>query len=205
MKPHQSWNDELRDMAEAFVSGAMPAERREEYEEHLARCGPCRAEVEVLSAVVEGLALATPPAAPPAGVWERVRVELTADVQTWRGWKPDDPNGGPLGLFLARDTERRWEPTGVPGVEAQRLFQDPDADRVTMLVRMAPGSSYPAHVHAGPEECYVLEGDLRVGDDLEMSAGDYQRARAGTHHPVQSTRGGCVLLLSSSLSDELVP
>jgi len=37
-----------------------------------------------------------------------------------------------------------------------------------------------------------------------MRAGDYQRAETGSTHPVQSTRGGCLLLLTSSLRDELV-
>jgi quercetin dioxygenase-like cupin family protein len=70
-----------------------------------------------------------------------------------------------------------------------------------MLVRMAPGTSFPAHVHNGPEECFVLQGDLTIGP-ATMATGDYQYAPPGSSHPVQSTRGGCVLLLTSSLSDE---
>jgi len=72
-----------------------------------------------------------------------------------------------------------------------------------MMVRMAAGTSWPAHIHAGPEECYVLAGDLRVGE-LHMHAGDFQRAEAGSRHGVQSTEGGCTLLLVSSLHDTLV-
>jgi quercetin dioxygenase-like cupin family protein len=71
-----------------------------------------------------------------------------------------------------------------------------------MLVRMAPGSEYPGHRHAGAEECYVLQGDIWVGD-VHMRRGDYQRAPAGSRHPVQTTDEGCVLLLVSSLSDEI--
>jgi anti-sigma factor ChrR (cupin superfamily) len=74
-----------------------------------------------------------------------------------------------------------------------------------MLVRMAPGSSYPPHLHASSEECFVVEGDLHVGDDLVMNAGDYQRAHGGSVHPVQYTEGGCVLFIMSSLHDELIP
>ena len=66
---------------------------------------------------------------------------------------------------------------------------------------MAPGTSYPGHRHAGVEECYVLEGDLRVGD-LVMRAGDYQRAAIGSVHGVQSTEGGCLLLVLMSDRDE---
>jgi hypothetical protein len=37
-----------------------------------------------------------------------------------------------------------------------------------------------------------------------MRAGDFQRAEAGSVHPVQSTDGGCLLLITSSLDDELL-
>jgi anti-sigma factor ChrR (cupin superfamily) len=79
---------------------------------------------------------------------------------------------------------------------------DSARDRMTCLVRMAAGTAYPRHIHAGPEECLVLEGELRVGDEM-LRAGDYQRAAPGSHHPVQSTDRGCLLLIVSSLSDEL--
>ena len=59
------------------------------------------------------------------------------------------------------------------------------------------------HHHGGAEECYVLEGDLRTGD-VWMHAGDYQHAAAGSVHPVQSTVQGCLLLIHSSLQDELL-
>ncbi len=43
-----------------------------------------------------------------------------------------------------------------------------------------------------------------VGAELVMRAGDYQRMHAGTTHPEQRTAGGCLLLLRSSLDDELL-
>ena len=70
------------------------------------------------------------------------------------------------------------------------------------MFRMAPGTSYPSHVHDGAEECYVLEGDLHVGD-VVLGPGDFQRATPGSHHVEQRTDGGCLLLVNSSLSDEM--
>ena len=106
----------------------------------------------------------------------------------------------PLAFVAA---EGPWEATAVPGIEARKLFVDEPNDRVTMLVRMAPGAAYPSHRHAGPEECYVLQGDLRTGDVVQH-AGEYQRAAMGSVHPSQSTEGGCVLLIVSSLHDTLL-
>jgi anti-sigma factor ChrR (cupin superfamily) len=70
--------------------------------------------------------------------------------------------------------------------------------------RMEAGASSPPHRHAGREECYVLEGELDVEGGASMRAGDYQVADEGSVHGVQSTRGGCTLLIVSSQDDELV-
>ena len=59
------------------------------------------------------------------------------------------------------------------------------------------------HVHHGSEECLVLEGDVADGD-LEMTAGDYVRFEEGTQHGPLRTRGGNLLLIVSSLHDEIV-
>lgn len=74
---------------------------------------------------------------------------------------------------------------------------------MTFLARMAPGSSYPSHRHGGPEECYVLKGDLDVGH-RKMRAGDFERAEPGSVHARETTEEGCLLLIVSSLRDEML-
>lgn len=125
-----------------------------------------------------------------------------ARVQVWKSWtRSVAPKREELTFVRADSSE--WQSTSVAGIEARQLFVDAAQDRATFLVRMAAGTAYPAHIHAGAEECFVLEGDLTVGE-LTMKAGDYQRAERGSKHGVQSTQRGCVLLLVSSLSDELI-
>jgi anti-sigma factor ChrR (cupin superfamily) len=68
---------------------------------------------------------------------------------------------------------------------------------------MDRGTSYPPHRHADVEECYVLQGDLRVAGRV-LRAGDYQRADRDSVHGVQSTENGCLLLIVSSTDDELL-
>ncbi|NOT32068.1 MAG: hypothetical protein HOP15_16600, partial [Planctomycetes bacterium] len=130
-------------------------------------------------------------------------------AQVWKQWRTE---ARAPSVVSAAGAEA-FEPTGFPGVRVRRLAVDQDAERVTMLVRMDPGTAYPAHRHGGVEECYVVEGDLWIGAGieangigvpaLEMHAGDYQRMEEGSLHPVQSTRAGCLLLITSSLQDEL--
>lgn len=124
-------------------------------------------------------------------------------VQVWKHWLKRDDAARENGLHVVRHDDGDWEETGAPGVRAKSLYTDPDRRYVTMLVRMAPGASYPSHRHAGVEECFVLEGDLRVGSTL-LRAGDYQRADSQSSHEVQSTEHGCLLLLVSSQDDELL-
>ena len=93
-----------------------------------------------------------------------------------------------------------WQDADVPGVHFKLLMVDAAARRSTALVRLDPGTSYPAHRHGGREECFVLSGDLIMGQH-RFAAGDYQVAEEGSHHPEQSTEGGCLLLVTSSLDD----
>jgi anti-sigma factor ChrR (cupin superfamily) len=208
MNVHDQLDLELGDRAALYVTGSLPSQERAEYELHLAACRVCEREVTALLEVSGDLALLAPHAAPTKDLWPRIRarIEDSPDVQVWRNWSekaaPRAPAAG-LGFTNVPLDEGAWEPTGIEGMEVRRLSVDRDNDRATFLARMAAGCAYPAHRHAGPEECYVLSGDLHIGD-LTMRAGDYQRAEPGTEHPVQSTEHGCVLLLVSSLADELI-
>lgn len=200
------------DWAALYVLGALTSAERALCERRLASDTTFRAEVEKLRPTVDALSQSAVPVAPPAGLFERVRERAGLDasgetpaaaaaVQPWKQWR-SEPSSQEF-EYLASDV-RDFVPTAVPGISVRKLFVDPDADRVTMLVRMRAGASYPGHRHGGPEECYVLAGDIRVGPDLHMHAGDFQRADTGSVHPVQSTDHGCLLLITSSLHDELL-
>lgn len=197
------------ELAALYAAGGMTADEVAAFEQHLeVGCPACAAELRSYDAAVESLYAAATPVAPDPAVRQRlmglvghaaIEAEQPARVQLWRRWAAE--GGG--GLYTCRANEGQWESLPLPGIQIRRLFSDPENDRATMLVRMAPGSAYPRHVHAGAEECFVLEGDLHVAGTV-LRAGDYQRAAADSTHGVQHTEGGCLLLIVSSLSDELV-
>jgi anti-sigma factor ChrR (cupin superfamily) len=207
--PHAA--GEPAELAALYAAGAMPHEQLRDYESHLAAgCPQCAAELRQFEEAVEHLYSAVEPVPVDVRLRDRVMSHIEAgeafhsaserpDPQVWRRWQPDDAAAA---MLIRRGAEAQWEPTGIDGIHIRRLFVDQQRNQMTALVKMAAGTAYPRHLHDGPEECYVLQGDLHVGEDI-LHAGDYQRAAPGSHHPIQSTKDGCLLLIVSSLTDEI--
>lgn len=214
MDPHE----ERRWRAEQYAMGALADAERLAFEQALAQPGApereaLRAAEELLGALALGAAPVEPPPALRERLLARVRAEMPSaavgaatagaaadaspSVQPWKQW-----GGGAADLLLRHD-EGRFEPTGREGIFVKKLHVDPQGDRATLLIRMEPGASFPAHRHGGYEECFVLSGDLRHGDRV-MRGGDFERVAGATRHERQWTEGGCLLLIHSSLCDELL-
>ena len=82
------------------------------------------------------------------------------------------------------------------------LSSDLQRDRVSMLVRLAPGAEYPPHRHAATEELHLLEGELWI-NDRKLFPGDYNSAEAGTADRRVWSETGCTCLLITSPSDSI--
>ena len=190
------WDDDQSESVAALVRSASPEERLALQDLlHVLKALPYTLEQHAPPAALKQKILAL------AGQEQPAHADTAApSVQLWKNWKTQAATEE---LVVQRRDEGAWEATGVEGVEVKRLFADAARGYVTMLVRMAAGSSYPSHRHAGYEECYVLQGDLSVGD-AALHAGDYQRAEGGSIHVVQSTKNGCLLFIVSSQHDELL-
>ncbi|MBI3447431.1 MAG: cupin domain-containing protein [Acidobacteria bacterium] len=182
-------DDVQKDLAALHALGALDPEEEASFQEHLALCDACRAEVGGVEAALRDLPLAAPEVAPPASLRARV-------VERIQQAKQSD-----VVFALARDAV--WTPTGIDGIETRRLFHDEADDRMTMLVRMAAGTTYPGHRHTEDEDCYVIEGDLTL-NEVKLKGGDYVRANAGSLHRIVSTEKGCLLLIVASAHDELI-
>ncbi|MDQ6705956.1 MAG: cupin domain-containing protein, partial [Acidobacteriota bacterium] len=150
------------------------------------------------------LPLSVPQSDPSRQVREQLLRKITAasglkdSPQVWKTW--NTPSG--RGDHLVRTTQGAWESVGLPGVLTKQLYVDSARESVTMLVRMEPGATYPAHRHGGREQCFVLEGDLSY--DIQLHAGDFLCADADTIHPASRTEKGCLLLIISSTHDDLI-
>ena len=94
--------------------------------------------------------------------------------------------------FVSMDTSRAYY--------SKLLATDADRDRVSMLVRLAPGTDYPPHRHAGLEELHLLSGELMI-DDRKLHPGDYNRSERGSVDRRVWSETGCTCVLVTSTRD----
>jgi anti-sigma factor ChrR (cupin superfamily) len=123
---------------------------------------------------------------PSAGMFDRILARIDAEGMQLPG------------THTRRAEGASWVGIG-PGLVARVLHVDRANNRQSLLIRMSPGAIYKAHVHDTDEETFVVEGDLSFGD-LKLGAGDHHMAAAFTRHPAGRTVGGCVVLVTTSLS-----
>jgi anti-sigma factor ChrR (cupin superfamily) len=108
----------------------------------------------------------------------------------------------PSGFSVRFATDGAWLPHPVPGIRMKVLALNRAGGYATLLLDVAPGARFPAHHHAGAEECYVLSGSLYTCD-RRMTAGDFLHADAGTDHGELWTDEGCRVLLVVPPEDDL--
>lgn len=175
-----------------YVLRALPSGETRLLEIHLTSCPECQRELQSLRPVVDSLISWPADILRPAdSMWgrlqERIGAEasqesVTPQVPAWR--------------------EPEWEDV-APGIACKLLATDTARDRVSMLVRLAPGAAYPSHRHAGAEELFLLHGELWI-EDRKLNPGDYNRAEPDTADTRVWSETGCTCVLITSPSD-LVP
>jgi len=174
-----------------YALRALPADEVSAVETHIESCAACRGELEQLRPMVDyfvGLSMQGVPQA------ESLRDRLARRI------------GGKVGREIVLPTTRSaddpdWEPV-APGISCMVLARDVEQDRVSMLVRLAPGIEYPPHTHAGVEELHLLDGELWI-DDRKLQPGDYNRAEPGTSDRRVWSQTGCTCVLITSGGDVL--
>jgi hypothetical protein len=98
-------------------------------------------------------------------------------------------------------SEPEWEQV-APGIECKLLATDTERHRVSMLVRLAPGASYPAHTHADLEELHLLGGELWI-DERKLFPGDSNYGAPGSGDDRVWSETGCTCVLITSTEDTL--
>ncbi|MDZ5111279.1 cupin domain-containing protein [Pseudomonas putida] len=88
----------------------------------------------------------------------------------------------------------QWLPSPQPGVERVMLDRlGGEMARATSIVRYAPQSCFPPHLHPGGEEIFVLSGTFSE-DGNHFPAGYYLRNPPGSSHQPSSHDGAIIFV-----------
>jgi quercetin dioxygenase-like cupin family protein len=174
---------EYLDLVFLYSLQALPASEMQAVEAHISSCADCRHEIETLRPTTDLLR-------PSVSLWGRLAERIGEDTGEEMVSPPSQ-----------RPAKPEWE-EAVPGISCKLLAIDTDKNRVSMLVRLAPGAEYPPHRHAGEEELYLLYGELMI-DDKKLYPGDYIRAEANSADHRVWSETGCTCVLLTSTKDVL--
>lgn len=179
------------ELVSLYAVGALRASEASAVEAHIARCGHCRDEFEALRWVVDSFRSSQADLLRPSeSLWQRLEGRIGQDAAERR--PPKEPQVW---------SEPEWEDV-APGISCKILANDSENNRITMLVRLAPGVDYPPHTHADVEELYLLWGALWI-DGRKLHPGDYNRAERGTADRRVWSETGCTCVLITSTRDTL--
>jgi ChrR Cupin-like domain len=182
---------EQGELACTYALEALDASELAAAEAHIGSCPGCRRELESLRPVVDRLAS-----------WPTDVLRPTALLQVRLAHRIAEATGKPPVLPLpARWREPDWTRV-APGIECQLLASDTERHRISMLVRLAAGATYPAHTHAGVEELHLLDGELWI-DGRKLVPGDYNHGAAGASDDRVWSETGCTCVLVTSTKDVL--
>jgi len=174
-----------------YALQVLPASEVPVVEAHISACAGCHQEMEALRPIIgRFVSWPTDVLRPSASLWERLARRIAGET----GQEPVVP-------APPRRAEPEWA-EAAPGISCKLLATDTEQDRVSMLVRLAPGVAYPPHRHAGVEELYLLHGELMI-DDKKLYPGDYNRAEPGTADQRVWSETGCTCVLLTSTRDVL--
>ena len=175
----------------AYALQLSPASEVAAAEAHIASCPDCRRELESLRPVVDRFVS-----------WPTDVLRPTTSLQARLARRIAEETGKePVLTPQPQWSEPEWEQV-APGIECKLLATDMERHRVSMLVRLAPGASYPAHTHAGVEELHLLDGELWI-DQKKLVPGDYNYGAPGARDERVWSETGCTCILVTSTKDVL--
>jgi anti-sigma factor ChrR (cupin superfamily) len=173
----------------AYALKVLPASEVAAVEAHIAACPDCQRELEDLGPVIDRLVCwPTDVLRPTRSLQERLALRIAKET----GKQPMPPPA-------LQWSEPEWEHV-APGIECKLLATDTEQDRVSILVRLEPGASYPAHTHAGVEELHLLDGELWI-DKRKLVPGDYNYGAPGAEDHCVWSETGCTCVLVTSTDD----
>jgi anti-sigma factor ChrR (cupin superfamily) len=193
--------EQQQELASLYAVGALDDAEQAAFERELRGNEELRQFVHQLQRTADLIALSAPAQPLPPGLRAKVLQRIEAADR-----KPDAPKSAPLipGLsFLDAPGARDWKPLPIPGAYIKLLSLEKERGYAVLMGKLDPGARYPAHINAGPEDFYILTGDLHIGN-RRLGAGDFHHADGGSQHEENYSVAGCTLIAVLTTDDPLV-
>ncbi len=185
-------DQEHLDLVFLYALQALPSHEIAVAEAQISACAECQQEMKGLRPVIGSfVSWQTDVLRPSASLWGPLAQRIAEET----GKEPVLP---PLQL----PAKPEWEEV-APGISCKKLATDTEKNCVSMLVRLAPGTDYPSHRHAGVEELHLLHGELMI-DDKKLYPGDYNRTEPDSVDHRVWTETGCTCVLLTSTKDVIL-
>ena len=184
-------NQEHQDAVFLYALQALGSSQIPEVEAQIAACIQCQQEVEAVRRVTQSfVSWPMDVLRPSVSLWDKLSKRIAEET-------------GESQVVPSHSAQKfEWD-EAAPGISVKILSTDSDRQQVSMLVRLAPGTDYPPHRHAGVEELHLLDGELMI-DEKKLYPGDYISAEAGSvDHRVWSETG-CTCVLITSTEDAII-
>ena len=196
-------SEQHQELASLYALGGLDADEASAFETELRANAELRKLVLELQRVSDLVALESPVVALPPSIRGKVLARITTGTSPQKSIAPS-VLAVVAGLrFEESASARGWKPLPVPGAFIKLLSLEKERGYAVLLGKLEPGTRYPAHFNAGPEDFFILTGDL-VFDDRKLVAGDFHHADAGSRHEENYSVGGCTLLAVLTTDDPLV-
>ena len=195
-----------QEQAGLYALGALPEPEREAFEIELRADDELCDFTRSLMRAADAIALSAPPVKLPDGLKASVLRRIDAEVaRSAPAGISRDPMANPaLGLsFLMAAETKAWKQLPISGAWIKLLSLERERGYAVLLGKLDPGTRYPAHMNAGPEDFYVLTGDLHIGA-TRLNGGDFHHADGGSWHEENWSENGCTLLAVLTVDDPLV-
>jgi anti-sigma factor ChrR (cupin superfamily) len=195
-------SEHQQELASLYALGALAPSEQQAFKAELSGNPELQALARGLQSAIAAAATATPAVAMPPGLKGKVlrRIEEIEAAKT--GGRAASASRMGLSFAFAAG-ESGWKQLPIPGAFIKLLSLERDRGYAVLMGKLEAGARYPAHLNAGPEDFYILTGDLVIGD-RKLVAGDFHHADAGSEHEENHSVEGCTLLAVLTITDPLV-
>ncbi|HTL55191.1 MAG TPA: cupin domain-containing protein [Candidatus Limnocylindrales bacterium] len=193
-----------QEQAALYALGALAVEEQEQFLAEVSANVELRELVRSLQDTSDRISLTAPRVSPPRDLKGKMLARVRAKASVGPPETARLPSPQELGLRFLMDAPRsEWKQLPIAGAWIKLLSAQPDRGYAVLLGKLDPGVRYPAHINAGPEDIYILTGDLHVSDKT-LGPGDFHHADAGSAHQENYSVEGCTLLAVLTMDDPLV-